>query len=198
MQVSTFNGEEYDLPLADLTIKPRLMIGRRDISQYLAIDGLVSAIVHEYFLYDKNRVYRWCSPQEYYLMNHLDYDIKGWQEVQVDTTKISETDLSNPDYQDQDGDFNGWQWLHDQLSGMNWEPVTDGHPDQAILLWDIATGEKGEAWNQTTRFDEQDDYDTCRDMIHALQEDIIETVNSNGGFDTKIGDLFIKNKEQQQ
>lgn len=192
MQVSTFNGGEYNFPLADLTIKPRLMIGRKDISQYLSIDGLASAIVHEYYLYDDNRTYCYCSPQEYHSMNHLDYDIQGWQEVQVDTTKMSEADLSNPEYRDQDGDFNGWMWLQDQLIKMNYEPVTDGHPDQVILLWDLATGKKGEAWNKTTRFDEQDDYDTCREMIHALQEDILETINGNGGFDSNIGDLFTK------
>lgn len=175
MKESVFNGEEHAIPLSSYDIKPRLMIGRTDISEYLDIDGLEQAVVHEYFLYDQHRLYRWCSPQEYHAMNHLGYDYKDG--FKIDLEKIPAHDISNEEYWD-DGEFIPEHWLDDQLRGMNYEPCTDGHPDQSILLWDTATGEKGKAWDYTIFFDEED-HETFAEMAHAIQEDLIEYINGN-------------------
>ena len=194
---SAFNGNEHNIPLAEYKIKPRLMIGRKDISEYLKIDGLVQAIVHEYFLYDEHRTYCWCSPQTYFSMNHLGYDVQSGDEPEVDLTKITESDRENEEYWN-DGEFNSWFWLNDQLTEMNVDTCTDGHPDHSILLWDTATGEKGEAWNQTTRFDEEDEYETFRELVNVLQDDLIETIQCNGSFDSKIGYLFPRSLSPEE
>ena len=193
MMKSVFNGDEHNIPLSQYEIKPRLMIGRKDISGYLNIPGLVSAVVHEYFLYDEHRLYRWCSPQTYFSMNHLGYDVQSGKKPKVDLTKVPESDRENEEYWN-DGEFNSWFWLQDQISEMNYECCTDGRPDHSILLWDTATGEEGEAWNGISRFDTDDieDYDTFREMAHTIQEDLIDYANSNDGFDSEIGHLFPK------
>ena len=193
MMESVFNGDEHNIPLSGYKIKPRLMIGRKDISEYLKIEGLVQAIVHEYFLYDEHRTYCWCSPQTYFSMNHLGYDVQSGDEPEVDLTKIPKSDRENEDYM-RDGDFNSWFWLQDQISEMNYEACTDGHPDHSILLWDTATGVKGEVWDKvsTLEIEEFEPDEIFRDVAHQIQEDIIQHVNGNGGFDPEIGYLFPK------